>query len=81
MKGLFILAAVMLVGAMLMFVCSYKLLSELDNIKAPGPDKDALALRTEMQPYVLGSYLGLALLAGGGLGAIILLFRTWSRRF
>jgi hypothetical protein len=81
MKGLFILATVMLVGAMLMFVCSYKLLSEMDNLKAASPGKHALTLRREMQPYVFGSYLGLALLAGGGLGAIILLFRSWSRRF
>ena len=81
MKGLFILAAVMTIGAMLMFVCSYKLLSELDTIKNVNPGKDALTLKTEMQPYVVGSYLGLTLLVAGGLGAIILLFRSWSRRF
>lgn len=81
MKGLFILAAVMTIGAMLMLVCSYKLLSELDTIKNVNPGKDALALKTEMQPYVVGSYLGLTLLLAGGLGAIILFFRSWSRRF
>ena len=81
MKGLLILAAVMAIGAMLMFVCSYKLLSELDNVKNVNPGKDALTLKTEMQPYILGSYLGLTLLVAGGFGAIILLFRSWSRRF
>lgn len=81
MKGFMILAVLMLIGAVLMFVCSYKFLSELDNMKAAGSTQDKLTLRTEMQPYVLGSYLGFALLAGGGLGAIILLFRSWSRRF
>jgi hypothetical protein len=80
MKGLIILAALMLIGSVLMFFCSYKLLSEINQVKAANPDKDATMLRTEMQPYVLGSYLGLALLAGGGLGAIILIFRSWSRR-
>ena len=81
MKGFMILAVLMLIGAVLMFVCSYKFLSELNNMKAARSDKDKLTLRTEMQPYVLGSYLGFALLGGGGLGGIILLFRSWSRRF
>jgi hypothetical protein len=81
MKGLMILASIMAIGAVLMFVCSYKLLSDLDAIKNVNPGKDALTLKTEMQPYIMGSYMGLTLLVAGGLGAIILFFRSWSRRF
>ena len=86
MKVLYILAALMMIGIILLFVCSMKVLSDL---KATTPTR---VLRTyryrenakpvvkpKTQVYVIGTYLGLTFFIVGAGGSILALFQSMRR--
>ena len=86
MKILYILAALMMIGILLLFVCSMKVLSDL---KATTPTR---VLRTsryrevakpvvkpKTQIYVIGTYLGLTFFIVGAGGSILALFQSMRR--
>jgi hypothetical protein len=79
MKVLYILVALMLVGAFLMFVSSYQIFSKMQEVKLGFTD--ALEAKAILRPYVVASYLGLTFFIVGGLGALIMIITTFGRRF
>jgi len=82
-KLLYLLALLMLVGILLIFICSAKVLNELNNPelkfnRLPHQDVEPTAQpRTQM--YVIGTYLGLTFFFVGGIGSIFALFQAMRR--
>lgn len=74
MKGVYLLAAVVLIGIAIMLVCNYKVLGYMEAVKHSG------SLPPESSLYITGSYLGLTLFLAGTVGAILLLLRNIGRR-
>ncbi|MGH9857762.1 MAG: hypothetical protein ACRD4B_07960 [Acidobacteriota bacterium] len=86
MKILYILAALMLIGIVLLFVCSVKVLTDL---KATTPSRfprttryrqiSKPAVKPKTQVYVIGTYLGLTFFIVGAAGSIVALFQSMRR--
>lgn len=85
-KVLYILAVLMLIGIVLIFVCSMKVLSDL---KVTTPTR-ILRIPRHRQPvnpivkpktqvYVIGTYLGLTFFIVGAGGSILALFQAMRR--
>jgi hypothetical protein len=79
-----VLAALMLIGIILIFVCSAKVLNDLNT----SPEIRINRMRgRQIQPYVqprtqvyvIGSYLGFTFFFAGGIGSIIALFQSMRR--
>ena len=94
MKTLYIMAAVMIVGLLMMSLASYKVFSvaqeakeagssERVKSKIPGFDRgpEISAPASEVMPFVMISYIGLTLFIVGGAGAIFAAFKAMTHRF
>lgn len=87
MKSLYLLAAIMFAGLLMMTVSSYKVVSLVkanaaESSPAAGQGKaPAPATNPNILPYVTLSYLGLTLFIVGAVGAIIAAFRAMTHRF
>ena len=83
MKLLYLLAILMVLGIFLIFVCSAKVLNELNNPelrlnRIPHQDVEP-TVQPQTQMYVIGTYLGLTFFFVGGIGSIIALFQAMRR--
>ena len=83
MKLLYLLALLMLVGILLIFICSAKVLNELNNPelklnRLPSQDVGP-TVQPQTQMYVIGTYLGLTFFFVGGIGSIFALFQAMRR--
>jgi hypothetical protein len=85
-KLLYILAALMLIGIVLIFLCSAKVLSDLNATPSNRfsrlprhrqPAKPVVKPRTQV--YVIGTYLGLTFFVVGAGGSIVALFQAMRR--
>jgi hypothetical protein len=86
MKVLYILAALMLIGIILLVVCSMKVLTDL---KATTPTRilrstrfrqvNKPVVKPKTQVYVIGTYLGLTFFIVGAGGSILALFQSMRR--
>lgn len=87
MKSLYLLAAIMFTGLLMMTVSSYKVISVVkDSPEAASPagahgKSPAPAVNPDVLPYVTLSYVGLTLFLVGAVGAIIAAFRAMTNRF
>ena len=80
MKVVYILAAMMLIGIILIMVSSYKVFSAMQTY--PGIHKKApVVMDPQGRSYVVMSYLGLTLFVVGAIGSIFALFQIMTRRF
>jgi hypothetical protein len=87
MKVLYILAALMLIGIMLLVVCSMKVLTDLKATTTPTrlgrtPRYRPVAkpvIKPKTQVYVIGTYLGLTFFIVGAAGSILALFQSMRR--
>jgi hypothetical protein len=79
MKVLYILVALMLIGAFVMFISSYQIFTKMQEVKLGYTD--ALEAKALLRPYVFASYLGLTGFIVGGLGALVMIITTFGRRF
>ena len=87
MRVLYILAVLMLIGIVLIFVCSMKVLGDLkattDVRRSPRiprfRQQQKPVVKPKTQVYVLGTYLGLTFFIVGGVGSIIALFQAMRR--
>lgn len=77
MKVLYIMAALMLVGLLIMVVASQKVLSGVEISK----EDNHATLAPELRPYIGISYMGVGLFVVGAVGAVIFLLKTINRRF
>lgn len=75
MKILYIMAAVMLIGALMMIVASHQILSGIEVSK-----EKQVVLRPDLKPYVAVSYLGITLFVVGAVGSLIVLLKSINRR-
>jgi len=82
-KVLYLLAAIMLIGVLLIFICSAKVLNDLNS---PQMRIDRLrhrdisqSVQPRTQMYVIGTYLGLTFFVVGGIGSILALFQAMKR--
>jgi len=83
-KVLYVLAALMLLGIFLIFVCSAKVLNDLNSSPAVRINRmRGRAVKPVVQPstqvYVIGSYLGMTFFVVGGIGSIVALFQSMRR--
>ena len=87
MKVLYILAALMLIGIFLIFVCSMKVLTDL-RANTPGsrlPQNRRFkqvqkpVVQPKTQVYVIGTYIGLTFFVVGAAGSILALFQSMRR--
>ena len=87
MRVLYILAALMLIGIVLIFLCSAKVLTDL-NATTPRRFSRVPRYRTtpkqpvmkpKTQVYVIGTYLGLTFFIVGAGGSIVALFQAMRR--
>jgi len=82
MKIVYLLAALMLIGIILMSVASYKVFSSMQPQGAGIHRKSApVSLDPQSGMYVVVSYLGLTLFVVGAIGSIFALFQVMNRRF
>jgi ABC-type glycerol-3-phosphate transport system permease component len=86
-KIVYLLAVLMLLGVFLIFVCSMKVLNELNSAStsprfsrrpAHRSVQDPTA-KTKRQMYVIGTYIGLTFFVVGGAGSILALFQAMRR--
>jgi len=84
-KIVYILAVLMLIGIFLIFVCSMKVLTDLNSSKkvsrfqrTPRSTQQPV-VKPKTQIYVIGTYLGLTFFVVGGIGSIIALFQAMRR--
>lgn len=90
MKVLYILSAMIIIGILLISVSSFKVFSAVQQ-KQSTVSKRFPGARPRVQPlqpvdpqtrmYVGMSYLGMTLFIIGSLGAIVVLFQQFNRRF
>ena len=90
MKLLYILAAIMFAGILLMTVASLKVFStvkateQANRFKHRNPNRPKVSQvekHPEVLPYVTMSYLGLVLFLCGGVGAMFAAFKAMTQRF
>ncbi|MCI0413935.1 hypothetical protein L0222_14180 [bacterium] len=87
MKILYILAVLMLIGIVLIFLCSMKVLNDLSAVSNPRRSPRVPRFRQQQEPavkpktqiYVIGTYLGLTFFIVGGAGSILVLFQAMRR--
>ena len=83
-KVLYVLAALMLIGIFLIFVCSAKVLNDLNSLPEVQINRmlgrrGQPAVQPGTQVYIIGSYLGLTFFVVGGIGSIVALFQSMRR--
>ena len=86
MKLLYILAAVMFAGLIMMTVSSYKVMSVVKENPPVSSSPvhgstPAAPVNPDVLPYVTLSYLGLAFFLIGAVGAIFAAFKAMTHRF
>jgi len=80
MKILYVLAALILIGAMLMFFSTFKLMDVVQAAKiAKLTHRPNPTLTAVHQYYVLAGYLGMTFFAVGTVGAVIVLIQLMRR--
>ena len=86
MKVLYILAALMLIGIFLLFICSMKVLTDLRGTptrRFPHSQRFKQVAKPDVKPktqvYVIGTYLGLTFFLVGAGGSILALFQAMRR--
>jgi hypothetical protein len=86
MKILYILAALMLIGIILLFVCSVKVLTDLKTTTPTRYPRTTRyrqiskpVVKPKTQIYVIGTYLGLTFFIVGAAGSIVALFQSMRR--
>ena len=86
MKVLYILAALMLIGIFLLFICSMKVLTDLRGAptrRFPQTQRFKQVAKPVVKPktqvYVIGTYLGLTFFLVGAGGSILALFQAMRR--
>jgi hypothetical protein len=80
MKIMYVLGALMLIGALLMIISSFKAMEMMQVAKASGIARNA-PLNIGLHSYVIAGYLGVTFFVVGALGSIIVLFQLFNRRF
>lgn len=90
MKGVYILAIIMFLGLFVMFYSQYRVMNIVGqrNVTAPAgansPKSGYPSLGIadpEVMPYITGSFVGLALFVVGAVGGVIVVVKTFTRRF
>ena len=90
MKILYILGALMFIGIFLIFVCSLKVLNEMNVVnrttyRRPFPvrpqNPTTPTVKPTMLPYVIGTYLGLTFFVVGAIGSVVAVVQVTMRRF
>jgi hypothetical protein len=84
MKGIYVLAIVMFLGLFIMFYSQYRAMDIVGhrNVTAQKAEYPSLgAADPEVMPYITGSFVGLALFVIGAVGGIIVVVKTFTRRF
>ena len=82
MKIMYILGALMLIGAMLMFVSAVKAMDAFQTVKmARVLHRSAPIVTPATQYYLMAGYLGLAFFVVGAVGALIAVIQLFNRRF
>lgn len=77
----------MLIGIVLIFLCSVKVLNDLNAVTNSRRSPRIPRLRQQQKPvvkpktqiYVIGTYLGLTFFLVGGVGSILALFQAMRR--
>jgi hypothetical protein len=82
-KLLYLLAILMVLGIFLIFICSAKVLNELNNPELRFNRMHHIDVQPAVEPrtqmYVIGTYLGLTFFFVGGIGSIFALFQAMRR--
>jgi hypothetical protein len=90
MKGVYILAIIMFLGLFVMFYSQYRVMNIVGqrNVTAPAgensPKREYPSIGIadpEVMPYITGSFVGLALFVVGAVGGVIVVVKTFTRRF
>lgn len=88
MKGIYILAIVMFLGLIIMFYSQYRVMDIVGQrnvstgVNPHKTEYPALGVADpEIMPYLTGSFVGLALFVIGAVGGIIVVVKTFTRRF
>jgi hypothetical protein len=84
MKGIYLLAIVMFLGLFIMFYSQYRVMDIVGQRNVPGHKTEYPALGVtdpEIMPYITGSFVGLAMFVIGAVGGIIVVVKTFTRRF
>ncbi len=90
MRGVYILAIIMFLGLFVMFYSQYRVMNivEQRNVTAPSGSKSpkseypSLGIADpEVMPYLTSSFVGLALFVIGAVGGVIVVVKTFTRRF
>lgn len=90
MKGIYLLAIMMFLGLFVMFYSQYRVMNIVGqrNVTAPSgantPKGEYPSLGVadpEIMPYITGSFVGLALFVIGAVGGVIVVVKTFTRRF
>jgi len=83
-KLLYILGTLMFLGIFMIFICSAKVLNDLNtspqiriNRMRHRPIEPSVKPRTQV--YVIGTYLGLTFFVVGGIGSILALYQSMRR--
>jgi hypothetical protein len=83
-KLLYLLATLMFLGIFIIFICSAKVLNDLNtspqiriNRMRGRPIERSMQPKTQV--YVVGTYLGLTFFVVGGIGSILALFQSMRR--
>jgi hypothetical protein len=86
MKGIYIFAIMMFLGLFIMFYSQYRVMDIVGQRNASGvshkTEYPSLGVADpEIMPYVTGSFAGLALFVIGAVGGVIVMVKTFTRRF
>jgi hypothetical protein len=84
MKGIYIFAIMMFLGLFIMFYSQYRVMNIVGqrNITSQKSEYPALGVADpEVMPYVTGSFVGLGMFVVGAIGGVIVVVKTFTRRF
>jgi hypothetical protein len=84
MKGIYIFAIMMFLGLFIMFYSQYRVMNIVGqrNITSQKTEYPALGVTDpEVMPYVTGSFVGLGMFVVGAIGGVIVVVKTFTRRF
>jgi hypothetical protein len=90
MKGIYVLAFMMFLGLVITIYSSYRMMNIVEERKfaVPGgvqsknPETPPIMITDpELQPYLTGSFFGMALFFVGAIGGLIAIVKAFTRRF
>jgi len=84
MRGIYVFAIMMFLGLFIMFYSQYRVMNIVSqrNVASQKSEYPALGVADpEVMPYVTGSFVGLGLFVVGAIGGVIVVVKTFTRRF